>query len=191
MQSATATIPAPLNDGLVLKILSAARYIHAELLRRYESRGGAPDDEYLDLWLRDKLHAEIEKPLWSEASTPWSPDTALRTSILLYAGKLLEAADMIRQGHSERALEHLSAEFESFHELEELASYALPILVEIVARMLPLADSAFEEESTGNIACLGMVGLIVHEFLEDGAEEYVPELLLPALIVMAVQAQRL
>ena len=190
MQSVTATIPAPLKAGLVLKILSGARYIHAELLRRYESRGGAPDDEYLDLWLRDKLHSEIEKPLLNADSPLWSPGTALRTSILLHAERILEAADMIRQGHSERALEHLSSEFECFHELEDLASYALPILLEIVVRMLPLADSTFEEESAGNTACLGMVGSMALEYFEDGAEEYVPELLLPALIVVAVQAQR-
>ncbi len=190
MQSATATIPAPLKAGLVLKTLSGARYIHAELLRRYESRGGAPDDEYLDLWLKDRLRSEIVKPLLNEESRLWNPGTALRTSILLHAERILEAADMIRQVHSQRALEHLSAEFECFHELDDLASYALPILLEIVARMLPLADSAFEEESEGNIACLGMVGSIVPEYLEDGAEEYVLELLLPTLIVMAIQAQR-
>lgn len=190
MQADSSSFPPHLKRAFQFKILSASRSVHAQLLELFSRTGHPPDDEFVDLCISNLLTRKIEELVCYEEEEPllMHPCTALRVSILTHAERILSAADMIRQGESENALVHLSQEFECFEDLGELAPFCMPVLVEIVPRVLSLAGSSLEDaHSVHGFGC----DLLMSFILESEGNDETAEFLLPFLVFSALKAQRI
>ena len=181
MHPVYADLSPQLRDEFSQKILTSSHSIYEELRHRYEkTHGGVPDGEFYDRWLMDMLHDEMETLEDSDVPLALAPDRALRLSLLTHAERILEAADQTRCGRSDLAFEMLCFELDGFRGPAQFPPWAVFVQVDLVTRLLPLANARLEDFADLDMELLSQLPELISTLPEEG----VPCLLIPALVLI-------